>query len=205
MNKYYKTLELHKITNMLSEKTSNSRTAEMAAALEPSTDIDTVKRELKKTSDAFELTVKSGSPPFYNFKDVRDSLKRAMSGASLTLKELLDMALMLRQTGGLADYHASLGDTETSLDELFKSLSPNKWLEDKIRNAVLSEEEIADTASSELMNIRRKIARASLRIRESLDKMIRSSEVQKSLMDSIVTVRDGRYVLPVKAEHKGNV
>lgn len=205
MNKYYRTLELHKITNMLSEKTSNSRTAEMAAALEPSTDIDTVKRELKKTSDAFDLTVKSGSPPFYNFKDVRDSLKRAMSGASLTLKELLDMALMLRQTGGLADYHASLGDTETSLDELFESLSPNKWLEDKIRNAVLSEEEIADTASSELMNIRRKIARASLRIRESLDKMIRSSEVQKSLMDSIVTVRDGRYVLPVKAEHKGNV
>lgn len=205
MNKYYETLELHKITHMLAEQTSNRRTAEMAEALSPSSDIETVRRELGKTACAFELSVKFGTPPFYNFKDIRDPLKRAMSGSRLTLKELLDMALMLRQTGGLADYHKSCGDSAGCLDELFESLSPNKWLEDKIRNAVLSEEEIADTASSELMNIRRKIARASLRIRESLDKMIRSSEVQKSLMDSIVTVRDGRYVLPVKAEHKGNV
>ncbi|MCM1577761.1 MAG: endonuclease MutS2 [Ruminococcus sp.] len=205
MNKYYKTLELHKILEMLKEQASNERTKELAGELSPLAHIDKVQNELEKTSCAFELSVKYGTPPFYNFKDVTNSLKRAMSGASLTLRELLDIELLLRQIRGLSDYKKDWGDTECVLDYLFDSLSPNKWLEDKIRNAILSEEEIADTASTELMNIRRKIARAGVRIRESLDKMIRSAEVQKSLMESIVTVRDGRYVLPVKAEHKGNV
>lgn len=205
MNKHYKTLELHKIMNMLTDLACNGETRKMISGLSPVTDAGTVKKELKKTEDAFEMSVKMGTPPFYNFKDVRDSLKRAQSGASLTLRELLDICLMLRQIRGLSDYYISRGEEETSLDPLFSSLSPNKWLEDKIQNAVLSEDEIADTASAELANIRRKIAQAGIRIRENLDKMIRSSEVQKSLMDNIVTVRDGRYVLPVKAEHKGNV
>ncbi|MDE6592803.1 MAG: endonuclease MutS2 [Oscillospiraceae bacterium] len=205
MNKYYRTLELYKIMDMLSEQASNEKTKEMAAVLKPLSDIDKVKRELDKTSCAFDFSVKFGTPPFYNFKDVTNSLKRAMSGASLTLRELLDIEVLLRQVRGLSDYRICCGDISSCLDEFFESLSPNKWLEEKIRNAVLSEDEIADTASAELMNIRRKIARAGVRIRESLDKMIRSAEVQKSLMESIVTVRDGRYVLPVKAEHKGNV
>lgn len=205
MNKYYRTLELHKILDMLTEQASNEETKKMIAKLEPNSDIDAVKAELKKTEDAFNLSVKLGTPPFYNFKDIRGSLQRAKSGASLTLRELLDIGLMLRQIQGIADYHADNEGMETVLDELFASLSPNKWLEDKIRNAILSEDEIADTASAELANIRRKIAQAGVRIRESLDKMIRSADVQKSLMDNIITVRDGRYVLPVKAEHKGNV
>lgn len=205
MNKYYRTLELHKIMEMLSEQASNAETKRMIAELEPETDIEKVRKDLKKTEDAFELSVKFGTPPFYNFKDVRGSVQRAQSGASLTLRELLDIAYMLKQIRGLTDYHASCTDTETCLDELFAELSPNKWLEDKIQNAILSEDEISDTASPELANIRRKIAQAGIRIRESLDKMIRSADVQKSLMDNIVTMRDGRYVLPVKAEHKGNV
>lgn len=205
MNKHYETLELHKILDMLSEQAGNEETRRMIAALEPETDIDKVKESLKKTDDAFTLSVKFGTPPFYNFKDVRGSLTRAESGASLSLRELLDIGYMLKQIRGLADYHASCGDTETVLDPLFTELSPNKWLEDKIGNAILTEDEIADTASAELANIRRKIAQAGVRIRESLDKMVRSAEIQKSLMDNIITVRDGRYVLPVKAEHKGNI
>ncbi len=205
MNKYYKTLELHKIMTMLSEQAANSETKRMISELEPVSDCDKVKNKLKKTEDAFTLSVKYGTPPFYNFKDVRGSLRRAQSGASLTLRELLDIGLMLRQIRGLTDYNSSCTEEETSLTELFTELSPNKWLEDKIQNAILTEDEIADTASAELANIRRKIAQAGVRIRESLDKMIRSADVQKSLMDNIVTVRDGRYVLPVKAEHKGNV
>lgn len=205
MNKHYKTLELHKILDMLSEQAGNDETRRMIADLEPETDIDKVKESLKKTEDAFELSVKFGTPPFYNFKDVRGSLQRAQSGSSLSLRELLDICSMLKQIRGLTDYHASCGDAETVLDPLFEELSPNKWLEDKIQNAILTEDEIADTASAELANIRRKIAQAGVRIRESLDKMVRSSDVQKSLMDNIVTVRDGRYVLPVKAEYKGNV
>ena len=205
MNKHYKTLELHKIMDMLAEQAGNEETRRMIGSLEPVSDIEKVKTELKKTEDAFELAVKFGTPPFYKFKDIRGSLQRAQSGSSLTLRELLDIGVMLRQIQGLSDYHASCGENVTVLDPLFEELSPNKWLEDKIKNAILSEEEIADTASAELANIRRKIAQAGIRIRESLDKMIRSADVQKSLMDNIVTVRDGRYVLPVKAEHKGNV
>ncbi len=205
MNKYYKTLELHKIMDMLSEQAANDETKRMIAEIEPVSDLEKVMAELRKTEDAFNLSVKFGTPPFYRFKDVRGSLRRAQSGASLTLRELLDIGLMLRQIRGLSDYHASCADTETVLDEYFAELSPNKWLEDKIQNAILTEDEIADTASAELANIRRKIAQAGIRIRESLDKMIRSADVQKSLMENIVTVRDGRYVIPVKAEHKGNI
>lgn len=205
MNKHYKTLELHKILDMLSEQAGNDETRRMIAELEPETDIGKVKESLKKTEDAFELSVKFGTPPFYSFKDVRGSLQRAQSGSSLSLRELLDICSMLKQIRGLTDYHASCGEVQTVLDPLFEELSPNKWLEDKIQNAILTEDEIADTASAELANIRRKIAQAGVRIRESLDKMVRSADVQKSLMDNIVTVRDGRYVLPVKAEYKGNV
>lgn len=205
MNKYHNSLELHKILELLSEEASNGLTREMALSLEPQTDLDTVLREIKKTSDAFDLSVKYGTPAFCAFKDVRGSLNRAKSGASLTLRELLDIAQMLYQVRMLSDWHISCGDEETSIGYLFTSLSPNKYLEDKIKDAIISEDEISDMASSALANIRRKIAQAGVKIRESLDKLVRSAEVQKSLQENIVTMRDGRYVLPVKAEHKGNI
>ncbi len=205
MNKYYTSLELHKILEMLSDECSNELTKENALSLEPLTDVDAVRREVKKTSDAFDLSVKYGTPAFCNFKDIRGSLNRAKSGASLTLRELLDIAQMLYQVRMLSDWYISCGDEETSIGYLFVSLSPNKYLEDKIKDAIISEEEISDMASSALANIRRKIAQAGVKIRESLDKLVKSSEVQKSLQENIVTMRDGRYVLPVKAEHKGNI
>lgn len=205
MNKYYTSLELHKILEMLSEEASNELTKEMTLSLEPQTDVDAVRSEIKKTSDAFDLSVKYGTPAFCNFKDVRGSLNRAKSGASLTLRELLDIAQMLYQVRMLSDWHISCGDEESSIGYLFASLSPNKYIEDKIKDAIISEEEISDMASSALANIRRKIAQAGVKIRESLDKLVKSADVQKSLQENIVTMRDGRYVLPVKAEHKGNI
>ncbi len=205
MNNYYKSLELHKILEMLSEEASNTKTKEMALALTPESDIDVVRSEMKKTSDAFDLSVKYGTPAFSNFKDIRGALHRASSGARLSLRELLDIAQMLYQVRMLSDWYKSTENEETSIGYLFVSLAPNKYLEDKIKNAVVSEDEISDMASHELANIRRKIAQAGVRIRESLDKLIRSSEVQKSLRENIVTMRDGRYVLPVKADFKGNV
>ena len=205
MKNYYKSLELHKILEMLSEEASNTKTKEMALALTPESDIDVVRSEMKKTSDAFDLSVKYGTPAFSNFKDIRGALHRASSGASLSLRELLDIAQMLYQIRMLSDWYKSTENEETSIGYLFVSLAPNKYLEDKIKNAVVSEDEISDMASHELANIRRKIAQAGVRIRESLDKLIRSSEVQKSLRENIVTMRDGRYVLPVKADFKGNV
>ncbi len=205
MNKYYGSLELHKILEMLADNTSNERTREMALALEPVTDLETVKREVKKTAQAFDLSVKYGTPAFTGFKDVRGSLNRAKSGSSLTLRELLDIAQMLYQIRILSDWNISRGEGETLLDDLFASLSPDKYLEDKIKESILSEDEIADTASPNLANIRRKIAQAGIRIRESLDNIVKNSEIQRSLQENIVTMRDGRYVIPVKAEHKGKI
>lgn len=205
MNKYYTSLELHKILEMLSEEASNELTKEMALSLEPTSDLYTVKQEIKKTSDAFDLSVKYGTPSFGNFKDIRSSLARAQSGAKLSLRELLDIAYMLYQIRILSDWYISCNGEETSIGYLFVSLAPNKYLEEKIKNAIVSEDEISDMASPALANIRRKIAQAGVKIRESLDKLVKSSEVQKSLQENIVTMRDGRYVLPVKAEHKGNI
>ncbi len=205
MNKYYETLELHKILEMLADETSNDRTREAALSIKPETDINIVKREVKKTAQAFDLSVKYGTPSFIGFKDVRGSLGRARSGASLTLRELLDIAQVLYQIRLLSDWNRSRGEEETLLDEFFASLSPDKYLEDKIKNAILSEDEISDTASPELANIRRKISKAGSKIRESLDNMVKDPEVQKSLQENIVTMRNGRYVIPVRSEHKGNV
>ena len=205
MNNYYKSLELHKILEMLSDEASNSRTKEMALELSPCTDLEKVKKEMKKTEDAFELSVKYGTPGFTAFKDIRGSLCRASSGASLSLRELIDIGQMLYQVRIISDWYKSVEEKDTTLCELFSSLSPNNFLEDKIKNSILSEDEISDMASHELADIRRKIAQAGVKIRESLDKLVRNSEVQKSLQENIVTIRDGRYVLPVKAEHKGSV
>ena len=205
MNNYYKSLELHKILEMLSDEASNSRTKEMALELSPCTDLEKVKKEMKKTEDAFELSVKYGTPGFSAFKDIRGSLRRASSGASLSLRELIDIGQMLYQVRIISDWYKSVEEKDTTLCELFSSLSPNNFLEDKIKNSILSEDEISDMASHELADIRRKIAQAGVKIRESLDKLVRNSDVQKSLQENIVTIRDGRYVLPVKAEHKGSV
>lgn len=205
MNDYYKSLELHKILEMLCDEASNSRTKEIIMELSPVADLGKVKREMKKTEDAFNLSVKYGTPAFTAFKDIRGSLRRASSGASLSLRELLDIGQMLYQVRIISDWYKSVEEKDSSLAELFLSLTPNTYLEDKIKNAIISEDEISDMASHELADIRRKIAQAGVKIRESLNKLVRNSEVQKSLQENIVTIRDGRYVLPVKAEHKGNV
>ncbi|MDE7279625.1 MAG: endonuclease MutS2, partial [Oscillospiraceae bacterium] len=115
------------------------------------------------------------------------------------------IAQMLYQVRMLSDWYISCDGEESSIGYLFVSLSPNKYLEEKIKNAVVSDEEISDMASPALADIRRKIAQAGVKIRANLDKLVKSSDVQKSLQESIVTMRDGRYVLPVKAEHKGSI
>ena len=207
MNKYYEALELHKILALLSNHCSNAMTKEKALSTEPSNDLLYVKDEVKKTSAALELAIKYGTPVFIDFKDVTASLNRADSGASLTLKELIEIRRMLYQTRELYSWYTQFNENipETPLDYLFQSLFPNKFLEKKLETAIINEEEIADDASSELASIRRKIAQSGLRIRETLDKMIKSQSTQKYLQEAIVTMRDGRYVLPVKTEHKGEI
>ncbi len=205
MDKYFETLELHKILEMLSNEASNECTKRIIKDLKPIKDVNIVRTEIEKTSEALEKSIKFGSPSFYNFKDVSGSISRAQVGGKLSLREILDIGHMLNQIRQLSSWYAECDEITTELDYMFRSLSPNKYLEDKIKNTIIDEDEIADTASPELASIRRKIVQAGARIRDSLDKMIKSSSTQKYLQESIVTIRDGRYVVPVKSEYKNEI
>ncbi len=204
MNDNYITLELHKILEMLTLECNNEYSKRMAEEIEPSTDLETVREETAKTFDAYNHTVRFGTPNFLRFADVSSIAGRAKNGASLSLRELLDVSKMLMQAQLLLAWRKQFDD-ELKLDYLFECIFENRWLQDKINNAVLNEEEIADTASSELASIRRKITQQGAKIRETLDKMIKSSDTQTYLQENLVTIRDGRYVLPVKSEHKNSI
>ncbi len=205
MREEYKTLELHKILEMLSDECSNDASRAKALEIEPSTDLETVRTEVRKTFDAFTASTRFGNPTFIRFPDISVIAKRAQSGATLSLRELLDVSRMLSQTEALLSWRQQFSDEEFSLDYLFECLFSNRELNHKITNAVVSDEEIADSASPELASIRRKIISAGSKIRDTLDKMIRSADTQTYLQDTIITMRDGRYVLPVKSEAKNSV
>lgn len=205
MNKYYTTLELNKILEKLSNECSNEKSRQMALNIQPCSDFETVKEELLKTSQAFELSVRFGTPPFLNFKDVCPSLKRANSGGILSLREMLNILQMLNQISMLSDWYKHCEDMQTQLDYLFSRLMPNKYLQNRLETSILTEDELSDSASPQLASIRKKIAKAGINLRSSLDKMIRSENVQKCLQDNVVTIRDGRFVLPVKSEHRNDI
>ena len=205
MNKYYKTLELHKVLEMLASCTSNETTKKMALEIEPCCDCEEVKREISKVSQAFELSVRFGTPPFSAFKDVNGHLRRAKSGGRLSLKDLLDILSVLKQIRDLSSWYKHCEDTETDLDYLFNNLIPDDMLLQRLETSIVSEEELSDGASSELASIRRKIRQTGSKLRSTLDKMVKSSSMQKCLQESVITMRDGRYVLPVKSEYKGAV
>lgn len=205
MKSQYKKLELDKVIELLKNEAWSDIAKENLSGLLPKTDIDEIKKELKKTDDAFVLSSKYGTPRFYNIKDVSFSVKRAKQGASLSLRELLDIGLVLREIDGLIAWYDGCGGVENSLHEYFAQLVPNKHLEDTISNSIISEEELSDGASAELSRIRKAIVRQGMRIKEQLDKFIKSQTNQKYLQESLVTQRDGRYVVPVKSEFKGQV
>lgn len=205
MNKYLKTLELDKILEMLADIASNEETKRMALAIRPDTDLAAVRMENLKTSQALELSIQFGTPPFSNFKDVSTAAARAKSGAVISLRDLMDIAAMLRQIKSLADWYRSCENVETELDYLFSRLAPNDWLLEKLDRSIISENEISDAASAELAAIRRKINRAGMQLRETLDKMVKNKTTQQYLQESNVTIRDGRFVLPVKSEYRGQV
>lgn len=202
---YYETLELHKILEMLSNECSNEKTRKMALEIKPSGDLFTVKKETEKTAKALELSVRYGTPNFYNIKDVSGYLKRADAGGVLSLAELIQIRRLLAQTYELYHWYEQSEEKDTSLSYLFESLFPNKYLQQKLETAIIDDTKLSDDASPELRAIRQKITRSGLKIRETLDKMIKSPSTQKYLQESIVTMRDGRFVLPVKTEFKGNI
>ncbi len=204
-NKFYKCLELDKILMLLADETSIERSREAALALEPSSGLFEANELLAETNDAHMLVGRFGTPSFGTVRDMTNAIRRAQAGAVLNTLELLRIAELLRVIRSLEEWRKKSASIETKLDMRFNMLASNKYLETKITASILSEDEIADTASHDLQDIRRKISIASSKVRERLDKIIHSTSYQKFLQDSIVTIRGGRFVIPVKAEFRSAV
>lgn len=205
MDRDLRALELDKILDLLAGETCCSDAAQMARSLRPQTELEAVRRLIDETDDACRLMAGFGSPSFGQLNNVTNSLRRAEAGACLTLGEFLHIAETLRVIRSLAEWRSHCEGIATSLDDRFSVLTPNKYLEERILTIVLNEEEVSDNASPTLADIRRKMRAASSRVREQLDKLVRSPAYQKALQDPIVTIRSGRFVVPVKAEHRGEV
>lgn len=205
MNRNYIALELDKILEKLAQETAGTDAAEAAGALEPVFTATEANRLLEETEAAYVLMAKFGAPSFYGFTNVTNPARRAQAGGGLNMKELLDVAQTLRAIRGIKQWRQKSEGMRTALDARFHMLSPDKELEELIFTSIKSEEEMADAASPALAAIRRKIRNASVSIRDKLDKLIRSTAHQKHLQDAIVTMRSGRFVVPVKAEYRGEV
>lgn len=205
MDKNFKTLELDIILEKLANECTCDDAKDMALGLKPCTDLNEVELLLSQTEDAFSLLARFGGPSFSGLKNVNNPLHRAAAGGSLNPKELLDIGFCLRSMRALDEWHGHCSGVRTKLDFFFEGITTNKYLETKIFTSIISEEEIADKASELLADIRRKIRSKESSIREKLDSMIHSAHYQPYLQEAIVTQRGGRFVVPVKAEHRGNV
>ncbi len=205
MNKNHKTLELDLILEKLAAECSCDDTKDLARGLKPAGDMAEVEMLLQQTEDAFSLLARFGGPSFSGLKNVNNPLHRAAAGGSLNPKELLDIAYCLRALRTLDEWRNHSSGVKTSLDFFFEGITSNKYLETKILSCIISEEEIADKASDTLFDIRKKIRSKENSIREKLDSLIHSSHYQQFLQEAIITQRNGRFVVPVKAECRGNV
>ncbi|CDB27330.1 mutS2 protein [Oscillibacter sp. CAG:241] len=203
--KSIRTLELPAVLEKLAAKAVSQAAKDRCLKLTPSTDAEEVLRLLDETDAAKERLGLHGSPSFSGVKDVSAALTRADHGGMLNTRELLDIAGVLTASRRVADYDAQRQGEETVLDRLFASLHTNKYLEEQIRSAILDEETIADTASSELADIRRKMRLAASKGRQILQRIISSPSYAKVLQEALITQRDGRFVVPVKAECKGSM
>ncbi|OUO32626.1 endonuclease MutS2 [Flavonifractor sp. An306] len=203
--KSIQTLELPRVLERLAEQAVTEEGKDRCLALRPLTDADDVQRALDETTAAVNMTALRGSPSFSGVKPVRASLQRADMGGALNARELLDIAAVLRSARSAKEYGEGEGDrTKTCIDHLFRSLTANRFLEDKITGAIVGEGEIADAASPELAAIRRHIRATASKVRDILNKLISSNQA-KYLQDAIITQRNDRFVVPVKSEHKNDV
>ena len=203
--KSLQTLELPAVLALLAAQAVSETARAQAMALRPSGDRAVVATRLGETSAAASMMVVKGSPSFSGVKDVRAALQRADMGGALNTRELLDIAGVLQAARCVRSYGTGERQDKTSIDYLFSALQANRFLEEKIFTSITGEDEIADSASSELASIRRLIRAASARVHDALQKIISSPSYAKALQEPIITMRSERYVVPVKAEHKGAV
>ena len=195
-----RTLELHKVLELLAAEAVSPRAKEMALALEPEDTLFACQRLQQQTDDAVRLAGLFGSPSFAGVRDVSGALERARVGGFLNMKELLDVAALLRSARLTKNYLEKETAVDTVLDEYFRQLSGNKYLEEKIEQCIVSEEEMADTASSDLRDIRRGIRTAASKIRDVLNRVITSTTNAKVLQDAVITMRDRTELVDLQRE-----
>ena len=200
-----RTLELPVVLEMLASLAVSDAAKEKCRGLSPVCDLEEAVRLQEETQSARERLGLYGSPSFSGVKDVSRALNRADHGGVLNTRELLDVADLLTASRRVAEYDRDRQGEKTVLDHLFSALHTNKFLEDKIRGAILDEETIADSASPELADIRRKMRLAASKGRQILQRIISSPSYAKVLQEALITQRDGRFVVPVKAECKGSI
>ncbi|MDD5953262.1 MAG: endonuclease MutS2 [Oscillospiraceae bacterium] len=203
--KYLHALELDKILHMVAQHGSCEDSRVLAQSLQPATDLERAQHLLTETDDAYILMARFGAPSFHGLVNIVNPVRRAEAGGVLNLTELLRIRSVLQVLKNVVKWRSKSEGMKTSLDPRFGNLQPNQYLENRIGLTVLSEEEVADTASPELQSIRRRIQRAEAKAREHLDALIHSLTKQKYLQEQIVTMRSGRYVVPVKAEYRSEI
>ena len=203
--KSIRTLELPAVLELLSRHAVSDEAKARCLRLRPATDAAAVEHLLDETDAAKTRLGLHGSPSFAGVKDVSQPLDRADHGGVLNTRELLDVAGVLTAARRVSDYDAERQGKATAIDRLFSALHVNRYLEDKIRGAILDEETIADTASPELADIRRNMRAAASKGRQILQRIISSPSYAKVLQEALITQRDGRFVVPVKAECKGSL
>ncbi len=200
-----KRLELDKILNFLANETTLEDAYNSALEILPETDFNKVQLLLDNTNDAYTFMARYSAPNFSGASNVASNLNRADASAVLSMAELLAIAETLRVIRAVKEWRNNCsGMGETTLEDLFLSLVPNKYLEEKITFAIKSQDEMNDNASPALYDIRRKIIAKSSKLRDNLEKIIKGPTA-KYLQESIITQRDGRFVVPLKAEHKGQI
>ena len=202
--KSIRVLELPRVLELLEHHAVSAAAKERARNLSPSTELDEVRRLLDETDAARDMIARKGSPSFGGVKPVSEALGRAQRGGMLNTRELLDIAGLLSNARRVREYLSD--DAEpTALDKLFNALRPNRYLEEKITTAIVSEDEIADAASVELADIRRHKRAAAAKGRQILQKIISSTSYKNVLQEAIITQRGGRFVVPVKSEFRGQL
>ena len=204
-DKSLRTLELPRVLELLSEQAVSAEAKQRALRVRPETEPEEVLRLLDQTDAARNLIGLRGSPSFSGVKPVAEALDRADRGGALNTRELLTIADLLTAARRAKEYFNDEAAEKTAIDHLFLSLHGNRFLEEKIKRAIPDEDTIADAASTELADIRRHMRAAQAKSRQILQRIISSPSYGKILQETIITQRDGRFVVPVKAEHKGDL
>ena len=205
--KAFKTLEYNKIIDLLTEQAASPKAKELCRSLKPMTDKAKIEAAQTQTADALTRLFQKGSVSFSGIHDMEASLKRLEIGGTMGIDEFLALSSLLEAAKRVKAFSRgkSEGGARDSLDDLFDGIEPLTPLLDEIRRCIISEDEIADDASPALKNIRRSIRSMNDRVHSQMTAMLNNTNIRNSLQDGVITMRNGRYCLPVKAEYKNQV